>query len=39
MKKKITVSIGNIMSVCSGSCDFQWLTSSTPIVDSIDISN
>ena len=35
---QVTVSINNINSKCTGSCDFQWSSISTPIVNAIDIS-
>lgn len=38
-KPQITVSINNITSLCANSCDFEWLTSATPIVNSIDTTN
>jgi len=35
---QVTVAINNINSKCKGSCDFQWSSSSTPIVNTIDAS-
>ena len=35
---QVTVSINNINSKCTGSCDFQWSSISTPIVNAIDTS-
>ncbi|CAF0710276.1 unnamed protein product [Brachionus calyciflorus] len=38
-KPQVVVSINNIPVKCSNSCDFEWVDSSTPVVNSIDTSN
>lgn len=38
-KPQITVSISNTMSKCASTCDYDWLSSQTPIVQTIDSSS
>ena len=38
-KPQIRVSINNILAKCESNCDFEWLESSTPNVNSIDKTN
>ncbi|CAF0814130.1 unnamed protein product, partial [Brachionus calyciflorus] len=38
-RPQVTVNINNIVSKCVTSCDFEWLTESTPQITSIDVSN
>ena len=36
---KIQISINNIPAKCKNSCDFEWLETSTPVVQRIDATN
>lgn len=35
-KPQVTISVNDINSRCSGSCDFEWSSSATPTVTAID---
>ncbi len=37
-KPQVVLTINNIVSKCSGSCDFEWIDSVTPNVETIDTS-